>query len=211
MTIRLALSTLVACTLLGAAGGAGLGLAIAKFAPGYYHTVFANPDHPRFDPTEIGLGLGLTQGTLLGLGVGLVLVTLACWRAIRRDRSTSPNSAPPPAALPGKAARILRFSIACLALGLALTCGLVVGLVLGNSQTYHLRYLEERAALATLIADDPAFAGIHFDERSDGGVFLMGTVSNADDQARLHEITRRALGERRAKQAFYDVEIRPAP
>ena len=54
--------------------------------------------------------------------------------------------------------RVLVIVGSLLALGLCFGCGLVAGLVGGNRQAYHLRYLEEREAVAPLLAADPAFA-----------------------------------------------------
>ncbi len=70
-------------------GGAGLGMAtgygIGIVAPGYYHTVFGDPN---LDAVQVGLGLGITQG----LGAGFVLAAILILgnvflvgRAQRRD------------------------------------------------------------------------------------------------------------------------------
>lgn len=45
-----------------AAAGAGIGWVLGTFAPGYYRTVFRCGDSPEFNPVQVGVGLGLTQG-----------------------------------------------------------------------------------------------------------------------------------------------------
>ena len=72
----------------------------------------------------------------------------------------------------------------------------------GVGARYHRRrYLEEREALAPILAGDPAFAGVEVHEKSDGGVFLTGAVPTPEDRERLRASVARALGEKRSKEA----------
>jgi hypothetical protein len=66
-----------------AAGGGGLGYALGRLAPSYYRGVFAGGESPGFDPVQVGIGLGVSQGLIAGLGVGsvvVVAVAISGWR-----------------------------------------------------------------------------------------------------------------------------------
>lgn len=63
------------CGLIGAAVGGGLG----AFTPGYYRAVIPGGDRTDFVPWQVGLGLGFTQGLILGLIVGCVVLLSAAW------------------------------------------------------------------------------------------------------------------------------------
>jgi hypothetical protein len=63
-----------------AAIGALIGFLLGKAAPGYYRSVFGGGSDPLFDPVAVGLGQGLTQGLVLGAGVGLILVLSNWWK-----------------------------------------------------------------------------------------------------------------------------------
>ena len=55
----------------------------AAFGPDYYRTVFHIPPEIPYQPTQIGLGLGMTQGFGIGLIVGLVIVVTVAWYNVR--------------------------------------------------------------------------------------------------------------------------------
>ncbi len=85
------LITITSC--LGFSGlGALAGYVLAVMAPDYYRTVFDVPPNAVFNPVQVGLGLGLTQGATAGLLVGVVIVITVAWydsrieqRAMARD------------------------------------------------------------------------------------------------------------------------------
>ena len=89
MTIRVAIATIAACTLLLACIGGGIGWALGTFAPGYYRSVFRNGEEAGFDPVSVGIGQGLTQGTTGGVVVGLIVVALFIWRDSRRRQESN--------------------------------------------------------------------------------------------------------------------------
>ncbi|WP_417738499.1 hypothetical protein [Rosistilla oblonga] len=59
--------------------GAGLGYLLGTVAPDYYRTVFRLAPEVAFNASQLGLGLGVTQGTATGLIVGLVIVVSVAW------------------------------------------------------------------------------------------------------------------------------------
>lgn len=84
---------------------------------------------------------------------------------------------------------------------------LLLGAVGGERGAYHRRYLEEREVLAPVLASDPAFAGVELDERSRGGVDLIGEVQSPDEMERLRGAVTRAVGEARAKEMLLGVSV----
>src|SRR5262245_26177063 len=93
MTIGRALAVLLGVAVLLGAVGTAIGYGLGRFNPGYYRAIFAHGHNPEFDPVEVGVGLGLTQGTAGGVVVGLALVALLCWRDTRLQRNSSATQA----------------------------------------------------------------------------------------------------------------------
>ena len=94
MTVRRAFLIVAGSAAVCAAVGAGIGLALGTFAPGYYRTVFRYGDSPDFNAVHVGVGLGLSQGVAAGLAVGCVVVLAVTWYDIRRLAIT--GGYPPP-------------------------------------------------------------------------------------------------------------------
>ncbi|ODA33692.1 hypothetical protein [Planctopirus hydrillae] len=59
--------------------GAVAGYLLGSAAPDYYRTVFQLPPESPINLAQAGLGLGVTQGTAVGLFVGLVIVVTVAW------------------------------------------------------------------------------------------------------------------------------------
>jgi hypothetical protein len=207
MTLGRAIAVIVACTLVIAGIGAGVGFALGSLVPGYYRSVFRGEREPGFDPIAVGLGQGLTQGTAGGVVTGLVVVALLCWREVRLQRAGEPPADRFADREGSTAWRVLMVTSFLLALGFSLCVGLGVGLLAGERGAYHRRYLEEREAIVSVLAGEPAFAGVEVHELSAGGAFLGGEVSSAEALDRLQACVTRAVGERRARDAVGGVSV----
>lgn len=84
MTIRRAFGAIVASMGVGAGLGTCLGWATALFSPGYYSALFRRrSDEAAIDAVQVGVGLGLTQGALIGAFLGVVVVALLTWQYVR--------------------------------------------------------------------------------------------------------------------------------
>ena len=90
MTLTKGLITVAVSAVVCGAVGMGLGLAIGRWAPDSYRAVFERGHGPwmnrPLDPEQIGIGLGLAQGVLIGIAVGVVVVGLVTWYEIRTLR-----------------------------------------------------------------------------------------------------------------------------
>ncbi len=85
MTVRKAFLVILASAAAFTIIGTGVGLLLAKVAPGFYAAAFGNSGSPGFDPFELGFGLGLTTGGMVGIGVGAVVVMSIAWCAARQS------------------------------------------------------------------------------------------------------------------------------
>jgi len=68
------------------AGGMLIGYILGRAAPSYYRAVFGARNDPGFDPVQVGIGLGLTQGSVCGILVGAAVVLASAISLHRRDR-----------------------------------------------------------------------------------------------------------------------------
>jgi hypothetical protein len=85
MTIVRGFAVVLASTIMGALAGVGIGYWLGVAMPSYYRCVFPNGNSPEFDPVQVGVGLGFTQGTIAGLVVGCVVVLAVAWYNSRRQ------------------------------------------------------------------------------------------------------------------------------
>jgi hypothetical protein len=74
MTVQRGFLITITSGLAFAVGGALVGYLLGVLAPDYYRTVFGVPPEAPYDPVQVGVGLGLTQGATAGLLVGVVIV-----------------------------------------------------------------------------------------------------------------------------------------
>lgn len=197
MTIRMAVSTIVCCTLFFAGAGATGGYLLGEFAPGYYRTVFHGGREPGFDPVGQGVMLGLWQGIAAGFLVGVALVAIVCWRKWRQERNAAPRlEAGEPVVTRWTFARVVLL-VTGTAFGLVFClCSGVIGVLMGEQWIHHRQYVIDRQLLTPVLARDQRFAGVYVAEYSGGGVALSGTVPTANDRVRLRSSVEKALGPR---------------
>ncbi len=67
-----------------AAVGTLVGYGLGRFVPGYYRGVFSEGLRPDFNPLDVGIGLGCSEGLLFGAVVGTAVVIVLTWRRSRR-------------------------------------------------------------------------------------------------------------------------------
>jgi hypothetical protein len=89
--------------------------------------------------------------------------------------------------------------------------GLLIGGVAADRNLYHKRYLEERSAFAPLIESDSAFKAVAINERSDGGIWVSGSVPTDADKKRRQELLTRSIGTSHGSATLEDVTVRPKP
>ncbi len=82
MNILKAITTVAATTILSAIVGGLIGAGLGKIAPTYYLQTLHVRDSNSFNAIEMGLGLGVTQGLIGGIIVGMLIVGFLVWKEI---------------------------------------------------------------------------------------------------------------------------------
>lgn len=83
MNLSKALTCIAVCVVIGGNVGLGIGWLLGRKTPGFYDATFPNAAETGIDPVDIGIGLGLAQGSVLGLVTGCVAVLATTWYAVR--------------------------------------------------------------------------------------------------------------------------------
>ncbi len=79
--LKLAIVSVMACTVAAGFAGGVVGAAVGTFAPGIVGWLQAQGNaNNGFDNTEFGLGLGVVSGLFFGAAVGAFLVMGFAWR-----------------------------------------------------------------------------------------------------------------------------------
>ena len=90
MMLARALVTVFVCLMLGSVLGTGVGYVVGTAFPDAIRVQFRRTGDPAVNVVQIGAGLGLIQGTMLGAGVGVVLAGILAWHDVRtRARSNA--------------------------------------------------------------------------------------------------------------------------
>ena len=74
MTARNALAAVLSGGIVFACIGGATGALIANVAPEYYRTVFRYRDLASFNPLQVGIGLGVTQGIWAGVAISFAVL-----------------------------------------------------------------------------------------------------------------------------------------
>lgn len=87
MTITKAILAVLICMIIGAIIGGSVGFLIGYFTPHALAIQFRLGND--FNPVQVGVGIGIPQGLMLGSAVGVALVAIISWREVRMQ--TRPN------------------------------------------------------------------------------------------------------------------------
>jgi len=93
MNVNRALATVVGTGIGFGVAGSLIGALLGRIAPGFYRQMLPLRDPANFDPVEVGIGLGLTNGLGWGLVVGVLLVAIIAWKDTRLARKDTEDSA----------------------------------------------------------------------------------------------------------------------
>lgn len=92
MTPAKAILGVMICMVIGAAIGGSIGFLIGRFSPDALRVQFRAANDPGIDPVQIGLGIGLPQGCMLGAAVGVALVAILSWHDVRTRERSRPST-----------------------------------------------------------------------------------------------------------------------
>jgi hypothetical protein len=86
MNVTKAVATIVGMAAGFGVAGTAIGALLGKVAPGFFRQLLPLRDPANFNPMELGIGLGLTNGLGWGLAVGILLVAIIAWKETRLVR-----------------------------------------------------------------------------------------------------------------------------
>jgi hypothetical protein len=87
MNVIKALATVVGTAVGFGVAGTGIGAFLGRFTPGFFRAVLPFRDPEGVDPLEMGIGLGLVNGLIWGMVIGVLIVAILCWRDVRISQS----------------------------------------------------------------------------------------------------------------------------
>ena len=85
MTLFKALATVVGTAIGFGIAGTGIGAFLGRFTPAFFR-LFPFRDLENLNPLELGIGLGLVNGLIWGLLIGVAVVGIVSWRETRMSR-----------------------------------------------------------------------------------------------------------------------------
>ncbi len=98
MNLTKALATVVGTAIGFGISGTFIGAFLGRVAPSFFRQLLPLRDPANFNPVELGIGLGLTNGLGWGLAIGILIVAIIAWKETRlarkdaRDSANVPNS-----------------------------------------------------------------------------------------------------------------------
>ncbi|WP_165250899.1 hypothetical protein [Paludisphaera soli] len=201
MPIRRSLTIVACCGVAFALTGGALGTALGLGVPSYYRGVFRRGAEFDFNPVRVGLGLGATQGAVVGILVGCVAVLAA---AIAGRPRPGNGAAADPAPRPSLA------RLACfLLVGLVLVAtGGLVGFVGGALSAEGMRARRDLDRLLPIL-QEPAFRGLSADLCFYNEIHLDGAVGSEEDRRNLEGRLRSLYGDAQAKELADGIPIAP--
>ncbi len=93
MNVTKALTTVVGTAAGFGIAGTLIGMLLGKIAPGFFRQMLPLRDPGSFNPLELGIGLGLTNGLGWGVVVGVLLVAILAWKETRLVRKEAQEKA----------------------------------------------------------------------------------------------------------------------
>ena len=185
MTARSALTTVIVTGIAFACVGAIIGATIGTFAPGYYRTVFRHADLTNFNPMQVGIGLGVTQGFSAGIAISLAVLALLAWRDARAARPKTENDAPISAHPSGSwTVRTVWRVATIVSLLLLAAIMFVLGGLVAQEQLYQSLTAQKLDKIARIL-ESREFKGIRADSSSVAQVYLTGIVKDRDTRETL--------------------------
>ncbi len=207
MTAKTALATVLVWGIAFAFAGAVIGAAIGTVAPAYYRSVFRHGDSPNFNPLQVGIGLGATQGVASGVAFSIALLGLLAWRDIRSGRPETGEGRP------HNLHRSRSWTVYAL-WGVATATSVIVvaavtfvlGGIIGQQELYQSWTDRKLDKLATILASDE-FTGVEADYSSAAQVYLTGIIKDDATRDKLRNQLVVTFGTDEADEMLWRVDV----
>lgn len=207
MTSKKALGIVLLWGVTFAVVGGLIGAALGLVAPDYYRSLLRDGHSPDFNPLQVGIGLGVTQGLASGIAIGLGVIALLVWREMRAAAAEAKN----PTANANRPIRPLwRLAVwgAATSLAIALCCSVafVLGSIVGAEQIYQ-SWTDQKLQTIAKILETQEFPKVESDYSSAAQVYLTGEVQDEATRQALRDKLVLAFGTEEAEKMMLDVKI----
>lgn len=207
MTARKAFAIVVFWSLVGGLLGGTMGAMLGWFAPDYYRAVLRNSVDGQLNPVQVGIGLGVTQGLAVGLGVALSGLAFVTWR---EQRSICDNATQDPVCQIRRPRRWVRFALwgagICLTIVMFTTVAFTYGGIVGQ-QLLYARWTDEKLEKIAATLDTENFPNVRAEYSSAAQVYLTGTVTDEARLASLRDKLVLAFGTDEAEEMLWRVDV----
>ncbi len=207
MTTKTALLIVLLWGIIFACVGSAIGAAIGTVAPGYYQSIFRDGYSPEFNPLQVGVGLGATQGVVSGVAMSIVVLALLAWRDIRSSRPAMDSDAP----IEDSRSRTwsvhvvwgIVTGVSVLIIGAAT---FILGAIIGQQQLYQ-SWTERKLDKLETILQPKEFDGVDADYSSAAQVYLIGTIKDNVSRDSLHDQLVVTFGTEEADEMIWRVDV----
>jgi hypothetical protein len=207
MTTKTALTTVLTWAVVFACVGCAMGAMIGVVAPDYYRSVFRRGESPDFNPLQVGVGLGVTQGAASGIAISIVVIAILAWRDGRSRSPANESNTPATDSLSRTwSVHVLWGVAAAMSVLIISAATFIVGGVVGQQQLYQAWTERKLEGLATILQSDD-FVGVEADYSSAAQVYLTGTVKDNDVRDKLREQLVVAFGGEEADEMIWRVDV----
>jgi len=209
LSVARGVAIIVVCGVCFGIAGGLLGFTLGFGAPAYYRGVFRATE-PGFNPVQVGLGLGITQGLICGMFIGsVVVVAVALSKRPRQEvepvglTAQHVGSGRPQST---RMRRVLGLVLVLAAISCGGVIGFVAGAVVGQLQLYQ-QSTDAKLAKIRPALRDRRFAGVDADYSSAAQVYLIGRVGSKQVYNDLEERMRFLFGDEEARFMMATVEV----
>jgi hypothetical protein len=207
MTPQTALRNVLLWGVIFACVGSAIGAAIGTVAPGYYQSIFRNGHSPEFNPLQVGIGLGATQGVASGVAISITVLTLLTWRDTRSARPDADNDKPIRDLRSRTWSVHVLWGVATAMSVLTISAAtFVLGGIIGQQQLYQT-WTERKLHSLTTILESIEFDGVKSEFSSAAQVYLTGTIKDNASRDALRDKFVVTFGAEEADEIIRRVEV----
>jgi hypothetical protein len=202
MTAKKALGIVLLWGVSLAAVGGAIGALLGTAAPNYYRSFFTYGHSPDFNPVQMGIGLGVTQGFAAGITIALVGLVLLAWRDMRAGHADVPQEPRPWPRL------VLWAGVTLILIFGVCPVAYILGEIAGWDQSYRAQ-ADRRLQTIAKFMDANEFPNVQSDVSSDGQVSLEGKVDDDAKRQKLRDRLALAFGVEEAEKMVKLVKVEP--
>lgn len=207
MTTKTALATVLTWAAVFACVGSATGAMLGTVVPEYYRSLFHGGQSPNFDPVQVGVGLGATQGAASGIAVSILVVALFAWRDSRFTRAAHDRDISKTASRSRTwFVHVCWGAVTAISVLIISSTTFIAGGIVGQQQLYQVWTERKLDRIATILQSDD-FDGVKADYSSAAQVYLSGTIKDVAARDALLENLVAAFGTEEADEMMWQVNV----